>query len=86
MEEMLKDTVGEALREQIKVLRRLDISARAAMTFELSDNPREITADGVQHGHPDWDEAQVKAAVLRRVLGGRLFDVVFGEKGLASGE
>ena len=78
MDEMLKDTTAEALREQIKVLRRLDISARAAMTFELSDDLRQITADGVRHGHPDWNEAQVKAAVLRIVLGDRLFDEVFG--------
>lgn len=78
MDEMLKDTTAEALREQIKALRRLDISARAAMTFELSDNLRQITADGVRHAHPDWNEAQVKAAVLRLVLGKPLFDEVFG--------
>jgi len=86
MDEMLNDTTAEALREQIQVLRRLDMSARAAMTFELSDNLRQITADGVRHGHPDWNETQVKAAVLRRVLGDGLFDEALGEKGLATGE
>jgi hypothetical protein len=70
------DTTDDALREHIKGLRRLGISGRAAMTFELSDNLRRIVKDGVQHRHPDWDEAQVKREVLRIVLGDRLFDEI----------
>ncbi len=68
------DTTNEALREHIKGLRRLGLSGRAAMTFELSDNLRQIVKDGVRHRHPDWDETQVKREVLRIVLGGRLFN------------
>ena len=86
MDAMAKDTTAEALCEQVRALRRLDLSARAAMTFELSDNLRQIVADGVRHCHPDWNEVQVKAAVLRIVLGDRLFDEAFGEKGPAAGE
>ena len=70
------DTTDDALREHIKGLRRLGISGRAAMTFELSDNLRQIVKDGVRHRHPDWDEAQVKRGVLRIVLGDRLFNEI----------
>jgi len=72
------DTTDEALREHIKGLRRLGLSGRAAMTFELSDNLRQIVKDGVRHRHPDWDEAQVRREVLRIVLGDHLFNEAFG--------
>ena len=72
------DTTDDALREHIKGLRGLGISGRAAMTFELSDNLRQIVKDGVRHRHPDWDEAQVKCEALRIVLGDRLFNEAFG--------
>ncbi len=49
------------------------------MTFELSDNLRQIVKDGVRHHHPDWDEKQVKQEVLRIVLGDRLYKEAFGK-------
>jgi len=73
------DTTDDALREHIRGLRRLGISGRAAMTFELSDSLRRIVRDGVRHRHPNWDEAQVKREVLRIVLGDRLFNEAFGD-------
>jgi hypothetical protein len=72
------DTTDDTLREHIRGLRRLGISGRAAMTFELSDNLRQIVGDGVRHRHPDWDEDRVKREVLRIVLGDRLFNEAFG--------
>ncbi len=71
------DTTDDALREHIKGLRRLGISGRAAMTFELSDNLRQIVKDGVRYRHPDWDEAQVTREALRIVLGDHLFNEAF---------
>lgn len=73
------DTTKDAFLRQLEVLRGLDISARAAMTFELSDNLRQIVRDGVRHRHPDWDEAQVKREFLRIVLGDALFNEAFGK-------
>ncbi len=76
---MLDDTSADALAVQLQVLRRIGIEGRAAMTFELSDNLRQIVKDGVRHHHPDWDEKQVKQEVLRIVLGDRLYNEAFGE-------
>lgn len=75
-----KDTTSKARARQLEVLRRLDMNARAAMTFELSDNLRQIVWDGVRHRHRDWDETRVKREVMRIVLGDRLFNEVFGER------
>ncbi len=43
-----EDTTSEAYARQLEVLRGLDVNARAAMTFELSDNLRQIVWDGVR--------------------------------------
>jgi hypothetical protein len=75
-----RDTTREAFIKQMEVLRSLGPSGRAAMTFELSDNLRQIVKDGVRHRHPDWDEAHVKEEFLRIVLGDRLYNEAYGNK------
>jgi hypothetical protein len=72
------DTTDDALREHIRGLRRLGISGRAAMTFELSDNLRQIVEDGIRHRRPDWNEAHVKLEFLRITLGDELYNEAFG--------
>jgi len=72
-----RDTTRDAFRRQLEILRRLGIEGRAAMTFELSDNLRQIIEDGVRHHHPDWDQTRVKQEVLRIVLGDHLYSEVF---------
>jgi hypothetical protein len=79
VEEMSGDTTHDALLRQLQVLREMGISGRAAMTFELSDNLRQLVRDGVRHRHPDWDETRVEREVFHIVLGDRLFDEAFGE-------
>jgi hypothetical protein len=76
VESIPRDTSRDAFLKQIEVLRRLGISGRAALTFELSDSVRQIVRDGVRLRHPDWDEARVKQEVLRIVLGDRLYNEV----------
>ena len=73
------DTTAEAAYKQIEVLRRLGISGRAAMTFELSENLRRIVEAGVRYRHPDWDERAIQRGVAHLMLGERLFREVFGD-------
>jgi hypothetical protein len=82
---MRDDTTAEAQAVQIRGLRRLGIAGRAAMTFELSDNLRQIVRDGIRHRHPDWDETRVKHEAFRLVYGRRLYNEVFG-KGMSPDE
>ncbi len=78
---MLDDTTPEALAVQLRVLRRIGPAGRLAMTFELSDNVRQIVRDGVRHRHPDWDEACIRREMFRLVYGDPLYTEVFGRSG-----
>ena len=73
------DTTAEAAIKQLEVLRRLDIAARAEMTFQLSDNLRRIVEAGVRQRHPDWDDQAVNRGVLRLTKGERLFQEIFAD-------
>ena len=50
------------------------------MTFELSDNLRAITEAGIRHRHPDYDEEQVRLALIRTMLGDELFNRFYGDR------
>jgi len=75
---MFEDTTPEALAKQFEVLRRIGPADKAAMTFELSDNVRELAKAGIRHRHPDWDVDRVKRAYARMILGKTLFNEVYG--------
>jgi pimeloyl-CoA synthetase len=85
IESIPRDTTRDAFIKQMEILRGLGTSGRAAMTFELSDNLRQIVKDGVRHRHPDWDEARVKEEFLRIVLGTRLYDEAYGKSQSSAG-
>ncbi|MEW6744732.1 MAG: hypothetical protein AB1486_18420 [Planctomycetota bacterium] len=64
------DTDPEAVKVQLGVLRRIGLEGRAAMTFELCDNLREIVRAGIRRRHPDYDDAEILRALLRLTAGG----------------
>jgi hypothetical protein len=74
------DTNIEAMRKQFEVLQRLGIEGRAEMTFQLSDNLRQITEAGVRLRHPQYDEQAVRREALRITLGDELYRKVFEER------
>lgn len=74
------DTATSAVAVQSEVLRKLDINARAHMTFQLSDNLRQTVEAGLRHRHPDWDRQKIKRELLRLTIGEDLFQQAFGEK------
>jgi len=79
MDAIPSDTTVEAARKQLEILRSLDMSARANITFQLSNNLRQTVEAGVRHRHPDYNEQQIKSEVLRLMVGERLFREVFGD-------
>ena len=74
------DTTIDALRKQFEILERLGIEGRAEMTFELSDNLRQITESGVRQRHPEYNDREVRRGVLRITLGDELYRKAFGER------
>lgn len=76
------DTSLEAARIQYGILRKMDISDRAEITFQLCDNMRAFVEAGVRDRHPDYDDDKVRLAVIRLTLGERLFREAFGDVGI----
>lgn len=72
------DTLSEAARVQLEILRKMDISERAEMTFELSDNLRLIVEEGIRHRHPDYTDDEVTQAVLSLTVDKEILKEAFG--------
>lgn len=73
------DTTLDAARLQYAALRRLGPEARLEMGGRLSDSMRARLDAGVRHRHPDYDDGQVRLAVIRLLLGRELFEQCFPE-------
>jgi hypothetical protein len=61
------EVVDDALAE---VLRKKSPAQRIQMIGDANHTARILAAGGVRYQHPDWDDAQVQAEVLKRVCGG----------------
>ena len=62
---------------QREIFRKLGPEGRVQVAAEMSDENRELAAEGVRSRHPEYDEANVRLAVLRLTLGEPLFARVF---------
>ncbi|MHC4878507.1 MAG: hypothetical protein ACYTGL_18830 [Planctomycetota bacterium] len=71
------DTSGEASEVQAAVWRQMTPEQRDAIAAELSENVRLIAAEGVRRRHPDYNEDQVRLAVIRLQLGEELFAAAY---------
>jgi len=74
---MIADTSKEAFRKYFEVLRGLGMEGRARMAFELSNTMRAAVEAGVRQRHSEYDEEQVRWAVLRLMIGQKLFQQAF---------
>lgn len=61
--EVVDDRMAEILRAKTPV-ERVELIGAANRTA------RRLAAAGVRYQHPDWDESQVQAEVIRRVSSG----------------
>lgn len=61
----------EAIDDQLaQVLRSKSPAEKVEMVAAANRTARLLAAAGIRYQHPDWDEAQVLAEVIRRVTGG----------------
>ena len=81
MDAIPEDTTVEAAVKQFEILRQLGTEARAEMTFQLSDNLRQIVEAGVKYRHPDYDKKKVRLEVLRLMIGDKLYQQILKEAG-----
>lgn len=70
MARRLPDNI-ETIDDQLAtVLRSKSPAEKIAMVNAANRTARLLAAAGVRFVHPDWDEAQVQAEVIKRVCGG----------------
>jgi hypothetical protein len=72
------DTQPESAARQFDALKKMDINARAEMTFQLSDNLRSIVEAGIRQRHPDYSPEQITQAVLSLVMDKDIVRQAFG--------
>jgi hypothetical protein len=76
------DTTLDAHKKQIAILRKLPPERLALISFELSDNVRQIALEGIRRMHPEFTETQVIRELLPRLVGNELFRKIVAAKGL----
>ena len=62
------DTKEDSAIRQFEILQKMDIDARARMTFQLSDNLKSITESGIHDRHPNYTQEQIKQASLSLII------------------
>ena len=62
------DTERDLAIRQFEILQKMDIDARARMTFQLSDNLKSITESGIHDRHPNYTQEQIKQASLSLIV------------------
>jgi len=75
------DTTLDAHKKQVEILRKLSPERLALISFELSDNVRQIAMEGIRRMHPEFTETQVTRELLRRLVGDELFRKIVTAKG-----
>lgn len=66
------DTTPEAAALQMAVLRRLSPGQRIELALEMSQQAREISAEGWRRRHPGSTRAEAERAIARLLLGEEL--------------
>jgi hypothetical protein len=67
------DTSPDAERIQIEIFERMGLEKRLQAAAFLSQTCRALLAAGVRKRHPEYDEEQVRLAVIRCLLPEDLF-------------
>jgi hypothetical protein len=77
-----RDTQQEIAMKQFDVLKKMDISTRAEITFQLSDNLRDIVQEGIRQRHLEYTQDQVVQATLSLIMDKEIVKQAFGGREL----
>lgn len=72
-----EDTTLEAFCVQCDIFSRLTPAERLRSTFDLVDFAERLSAAGIRQRHPQYDDEQVRMALIRMRLGDELFKQVY---------
>ncbi len=72
------DTHKNSALKQIDIYKNMDISTKAEITFQLSNNLRSVVEAGIRQRHPEYTQSEVVQAVLSLVVDKETLDKIFG--------
>jgi hypothetical protein len=67
------DTSPEIERLQIEIFRKMVPAKRLQLAIELTQTSRKLLAVGVRHRHPEYNDEQIRLAVIRLTTPEKLF-------------
>lgn len=76
------DTSAEAHEAQMGAYRRMGAEARSRIAFSMSEDVREIAAEGIRSRHPEYAEGEVRLALFRLLYGDELTREVWPNEAL----
>ena len=72
----VSDTSQAARNAQVEFFRRLTPAERVTLACQMSEEVRELAADGVRHRHPEYSEGEVDLAVRDLLLGEEIAELL----------
>lgn len=79
METRFSDTAQQSEGVMIEMLRKISPEARLETALEFTEILRKLIESGVRVRHPEYSDKEVKLAVIRIILGEKLFKKVYPE-------
>jgi hypothetical protein len=76
------ETTADAYAAQTEAYRRMGGRERTAVMFRLNELARQTAAAAIRGRHPDYDDEQVRRALLRLWLGDALAAAVWPDRPL----
>jgi hypothetical protein len=76
------DTTPEAARVHLEIIRRMPAARRLELALGMRNSLRQVVAAGVRQRHPEFSPYQVRLAVIRPILGDKLFREVYLHAGI----
>ena len=78
---IVADTTPEFTRLQVDIFRRMSPGERLRRGLELAQTCRNLMEEGVRQRHPQYDEQQVREAVIQLLLPRELFRAAYPQAG-----
>lgn len=71
------DTDAAAHDAQMQAYRRMGAEARVRVAFEMSEDVRRMTLEGIRERHPEYDDDRARRALFRLLLGDDLVRAIW---------
>lgn len=71
------DTSPEMEKLQIEILRKMSPEMRLNLAIQLFETEKNLLMEGIRSRHPEYNEEEIRLALLRILLGDEQFEIVY---------